>query len=218
MHNFASNRQKKVLRFFEIPFSPNISKDAAGWKIANLFADDDLRERWRTYVYLTKDFDCDTDQLKPFDQDQLNALVIPDDWNSSEEIQKFKDELVANLIENNNNAPYDNPQPVIKFSGSTFAFTGKFDFGTREECQNAVMRLGGFAPSPPTINCNLNYLVIGTQGSPVYKRGSYGTKIEKAILSRREYGSPSILSEDHWVQEMAKISNSCGGRLVRGGQ
>ena len=204
MHNFASNRQKKVLRFFGILFSPNISNGAAGWEIANLFADDDLREQWRKYLYLTKDFGSDTDQLKPFDQDQLNALVIPDDLHISEEIQKFKDELVANFLKNNNNAPYDNPQPSIKFLGSTFAFTGKFDFGTRKECQNAVVRLGGVVSSTPTINSNLNYLVIGTQGSPVYKRGSYGTKIEKAILSRRECGSPSILSEDHWIQEMAK--------------
>ena len=118
-------------------------------------------------------------------------------------MQKFKDELVANLLENNNNAPYDNPQPLIKFSGSTFAFTGKFDFGTRKECQNAVVGLGGVASNK--INCNLNYLVIGTQGSPCYKCGSYGTKIEKAILSRREFGSPSILSEDHWKQEMTAL-------------
>ena len=109
--------------FFGIHFSPNISNGAAGWEIANLFADDDLREWWRKYLYLTKDFDSDTDQLKPFDQDELNAVVIPDDWHSSDEMQKFKDELVANLLENNNNAPYDNPQPLIKFSGSTFGWS-----------------------------------------------------------------------------------------------
>ncbi|MCI5228043.1 MAG: hypothetical protein D3918_15670 [Candidatus Electrothrix sp. AX2] len=202
MRNLASNRQKKLLRFFGIHFSPNISSGAAGWEIANLLADDDLREWWRKYLYLTKDFDSDTDQLKPFDQEELNAVVIPDDWHSSDEKQKFKDELIANLLENNNNAPYDNPQPVINFLDSTFAFTGKFDFGARRECQNAVVGLGGVASNK--INGNLNYLVIGTQGSPCYKRGAYGTKIEKAILSRRKFGSPSILSEDHWTKEMAK--------------
>lgn len=202
MNDLASNRQKKLLRFFGIRFSPNISNGAAGWEIANLLADDDLRERWRKYLYLTKDFDSDTDQLKMFDRDQLAGIVIPDDWHSSAEIQKFKDELVANLLVDN--APYDNPQPSIQFSNSTFAFTGKFNLGTRKECQNAVSALRGVATDSPAINRNLDYLVIGTQGSPVYKRGSYGTKIEKAILSRREFGSPSIVSEDHWTQQMAK--------------
>ena len=202
MHDLASNRQKKLLRFFGIRFSPNISNGAAGWEIANLLADDDLRDRWRKYLYLTKDFDSDNDQLKTFDRDQLDHVVIPDDWHSSHEIQKFKDELVANLLVDN--APYDNPQPSIQFSNSTFAFTGKFNFGTRKECQNAVSGLGGAATDNPAINRNLDYLVIGTQGSPAYKRGSYGTKIEKAILSRCEFGSPSIVSEDHWTQQMAK--------------
>lgn len=63
--------------------------------------------------------------------------------------------------------------------------------------------IGGVAPTKPTINRNIDYLVIGTQGSPAYKRGSYGSKIEKAILARREFGSPSIVSEDHWANQMA---------------
>jgi len=202
MNDLASNRQKKLLRFFGVQFSPNISIGAAGWEIANLLSDDDLRERWRKYLYLTKDFDSETDQLKPFDQNQLDAVVIPDEWHSSGEIQDFKDELVAGLLENN--APYDNPQPSILFSNRTFAFTGKFNFGARKECQNAVSALGGAASGNPAINRNLDYLVIGTQGSPAYKRGSYGTKIEKAVLSRRDFGSPAIVSEDHWAHEMSK--------------
>ena len=44
-----------------------MSSGEAGWEIANLFADDERREEWRKYLYLTKDFDSDTDQLKPFD-------------------------------------------------------------------------------------------------------------------------------------------------------
>jgi hypothetical protein len=202
MDTLATNRQKKLLRFFGIRFSPNIRTGAAGWEIANLLADDALREQWRKYLYITRDFDSETDLLKPFDRDQLETVVIPEGWHSSVEIQKFKDELVANLLESN--TPYDKPQPAIQFSARTFAFTGKFNFGTRNECQNAVSNVGGVAPDKPTINQKLDYLVIGTQGSPVYKRGSYGTKIEKAILSRREHGTPSIVSEDHWTQEMAK--------------
>ena len=202
MQNLATNRQKKLLRFFNIRFSPNISNGAAGWEIASLLADDERRERWRKYLYLTKDFDSETDKLQPYDVSALSATVVPEDWHSSKEIQHFKDELVANLL--GNEAPYDNPQPEIQFAGRTFAFTGKFNFGSRKECQSAVNGVGGIAAAKPAINRNLDYLVIGTQGSPDYKMDSYGSKIEKAILSRREFGSPAVISEDHWAQEMTK--------------
>ena len=52
-----SNRQKKILRFFEVPFSPRISEGAAGLEVAALMESEANRERWRRYVYLTKDFD-----------------------------------------------------------------------------------------------------------------------------------------------------------------
>ena len=32
----ASNRQKKLLRFFDVPFSPKISAGAAGWETATV--------------------------------------------------------------------------------------------------------------------------------------------------------------------------------------
>jgi len=49
------------------------------------------------------------------------------------------------------------------------------------------------------VSADLDFLVIGTQGSRAWKRGSYGRKIEKAIFLRRENGKPAILSEDHCI-------------------
>jgi hypothetical protein len=54
------------------------------------------RESWRRYLYLTKDFDVNSDHLLSFDEKFLNELIIPEDWSSSEEIKKFHSELVAN--------------------------------------------------------------------------------------------------------------------------
>jgi hypothetical protein len=193
----ASNRQKKLLRFFEVPFSANITIGAAGWEIAAVMANEECRERWRRYLFLTKDFDSNTDALKPFDMEALRAVRIPDDWSGSDAFRQFRDELVDALLLDE--SLFDRPQPRLMFNKRTFVFTGKFVFGTRKDCQNAVLSRGGFAPDQKSVSHLVDYLVIGTEGSKTWRRGTYGNKIEEAILSRRDYGSPAIISEEHWV-------------------
>jgi hypothetical protein len=194
----ASNRQKKLLRFFKIP--PGISAGAAGWEIAGIMSNEECRERWRRYLYFTKDFDSDSDQLKPFDEADLESLEVPDGWSDSEAVQQFKDELVAAILEDE--SPFDRPQPRVVFKGRSFIFTGKFSYGTRGACQEAVIARGGSAPNKQSISRLLDYLVIGEEGSHAWKKGSYGNKIEAAILSRRDYGSPAIISEEHWTKAL----------------
>ena len=99
----------------------------------------------------------------------------------------------------NDESPFDRPQPSVSFPKRTFIFTGKFAFGTRKACQDAVISRGGSAPDQKTVSHLVDYLVIGTDGSKAWRRGTYGNKIEDAILSRRDYGSPAIISEEHWV-------------------
>lgn len=193
----ATNRQKKILRFFKIPFYPNISMGAAGWEISDLMKDSECREQWRRYLYLTKDFDSDNDQLKSFDEEEFANIEVPKDWSSSESLKKFREELVANVLADN--SPFDQPQPHVEFKNKSFMFTGKFSFGTRKACQLVVIEHGGYAPSKKVVSREIDYLVIGVQGSVDWKNGSYGNKIEKAILSRREHGAPSIISEEHWA-------------------
>jgi NAD-dependent DNA ligase len=84
-------------------------------------------------------------------------------------------------------------------------FTGKFSFGTRKECQAAVIDRGGYAPSRKSVSSETDYLVIGAEGSKDWKRGSYGNKIEAGILSRREHGIPAIISEEHWVSQIGEV-------------
>jgi len=201
-HANANNRQKKILTFFGISYSPNITTGAAGWEIAALMENEANREKWRKYLYLTKDYDSETPDLAPFDPNELENVIIPDDWSSSLEKLGIYDEIVGQEI--SSGAPFDVPAPEIDFEGTTFLFTGKFEFGTREACQAAVTERGGSAPSQQSVSRAIDYLVIGAGGSKSWKRGSYGNKIQAAILSRRIHGTPAIVSEKQWAEQLSK--------------
>ena len=198
----ATNRQKKLLSFFRVHYSPNISEGAAGWEIGAIMQDEKCSERWRRYLYMTKDFDSDSPALKPFDDAQLQSVEIPEDWNASDAMQQFRDEVVAGELVDS--SPFDQPQPPVEFAGKSFIFTGKFSLGTRKKCQAAVIDRGGYAPSQKSVSREIDYLIIGAEGSKDWKRDSYGNKIEAAILSRREHGTPAIISEEHWVSQIGK--------------
>jgi len=193
----ATNRQKKLLTFFGIRFAPNISTGAAGWEISSIMNEERNRERWRRYLYVTKDFDSDSSLPIKFDPAELENAVIPVDWSASDERQKIYDDIVWQVM--SDGSPFDDPAPKVIFRQHSFVFTGKFDFGTREVCQIAVTERGGSAPSQNNISREIDFLVIGSSGSKAWKRGSYGNKIEAAILSRREHGTPAIISEKHWI-------------------
>ena len=144
-------------------------------------------------MYLTKDFGSQSDELLQYQEDDLERIEVPKDWDAERAVQAFREEMAAQILASE--SPYDNPQPNIEFYRHSFCFTGKFDFGPRKFCKALVEEKGGIAAK--SVSDGLDFLVIGTQGSPVWKRGSYGTKIEKAIVLRREQGKPAIVSEDH---------------------
>jgi NAD-dependent DNA ligase len=196
----ATNRQKKILNFFKVTFSPKISVGAAGWEIAGLMANEDNRNKWKKYLYITKDYDDESPNPAIVDTMELENTVIPDDWNLSDERQDYLDKIVN--LEMSDGSPFDNPTPEINFEGFSFIFTGKFEFGSREECQEAVVKRGGIAPSQKSISRSIDYLVIGSGGSTSWKRGSYGNKIEAAIISRRLHGTPAIISESDWLEQL----------------
>ena len=169
-------------------------------QIAALMESEANREQWRRYVYLTKDFDTESDQLLTFDPKELGAVEIPEGWSASAAVQKFREELVEKELADD--SPFDKPQPPVEFRGRSFIFTGNFAYGSRKACQEAVIERGGRAPSQKFASREIDYLVVGNDGSKTWKRGSYGNKIESAILARREYGTPAIISEEHWVSSL----------------
>lgn len=196
MRSEASNRQKKVLKFFGVDFGPSITVGAAGWEIDWLMSEPQKYDRWRRYLYLTHDFDNDTDDLRPFSEKALQDVVVPDNWRPQAEIDAFQAKLAESII--TEQSPYDSPQPPVVFEEKSFVFTGKFHCGARKECEGAVIERGGECPKVGHVSHNIDYLVIGENGSAAWKRGSYGTKIESAIIARRGHGAPAIISEMHW--------------------
>ena len=89
------------------------------------------------------------------------------------------------------------PVPEIRFAGASFAFTGKFASGTRAECHEAVTELGAVAQNE--VNHSTDYLTIGNEGGENWHQGSYGRKIEKALILRMETDKPVILAEGDWL-------------------
>jgi NAD-dependent DNA ligase len=129
---------------------------------------------------------------------ELKKIEFPDGENVSDAINRYRTKIVeSEMIDG---SPFDTPQPPVKFSGKKFVFTGKFSFGTRKDCQKVVKEKGGEAASRGQVGSTIDYLVIGTEGSKDWNRGSYGSKIEAAIISRKNHGTPAIISEEHWIK------------------
>ena len=194
-----TNRQIKVLKFFHADLPPN--KGVASGIIIRLFRKEENRELWEKYVYHAGDESQDGADLMPFDLEELRAVVIPDDWKPKQTSglpnkrrERLRELIVEMLREG---SPFDDPVPEIRFAGASFAFTGKFASGTRAECQEAVTELGAVAQNE--VNHRTDYLTIGNEGSENWHQGSYGRKIEKALILRMETDKPVILAEGDWL-------------------
>lgn len=94
--------------------------------------------------------------------------------------------------------PLNAPPPEVVVNGSSFCFTGVFDYGRRAECESAVIKRGGIPISGVTKK--LDYLVIGNIGSEVWRHSSFGSKIAKAVDYREAGARISIINEMHWRQ------------------
>ena len=196
----ATNRQKKVLRFFGLTYSPNISLGAAGWEIGNIFHSGGDKERWNRYLLATGDFDGESDELSNFTEEMLNSVEIPDGLTAYDVVSRQRKEFVEEQM--SDGSPFDSPAPEIQVPGKSFLFTGRFELGSRAACQKAVVERGGIAPSVKSVGPEIDYLVIGEKGSSHWSHGSYGNKIESAILKRRELGNLAIVSEAHWKDSL----------------
>lgn len=185
-----------MLRFFDLDCAPDLSAGAAGWEIGRLFDWEPNRELWTRYVYLTQDFDGTSPDLKPYDRAALAALVMPDGSPWPGDARQAREEIAAQILKDA--SPFDAPQPAITFAGKVFLFTGKFEFGTRTKCQQAVRERGGVPSESESADQLVDYLVVGAKGNPTWAHDGYGRKIEAAVVSRRSCGLPAIVSEAHW--------------------
>ena len=96
--------------------------------------------------------------------------------------------------------PMTHPEPDIRFEGSTFSLTGRFVFGTKQECEEAIEDLGGMVVPAPTTETD--YLVIGELGSPDWVHSTFGRSIEKTVELNEHGHDIAIVSEEHWVNQL----------------
>ncbi len=191
-----SNRLLKLLRFFEIPNPDDLSAGEA-WELRSaIFEDPAKKERWNKYVYLTGDVNSESADLKRFDPVALEAVILPPDWSAARAEREYREQMAARILKE---IPlYDTPQPPVKFAGRVFLFTGRFDFGTRTRCEQAVRQRGGLVPEDKEVSHLIDYLVVGAEGSARWKHEAYGAKIEAAVVERHIHGKPAIIAEEHW--------------------
>lgn len=192
----ATNRQIKVLRFYRVPLPEMFSVAQASWEIADLWANEENRLSWEKYVFLTGDVDDDSSDLRPYDPAALRSVILPDGWVSSAAVHQHREALAASLLEND--APYDRPEPAVFFGNKLFVFTGRFEFGSRNNCEQSILERHGRVADSVSTAYRTDYLVIGAKGSQHWKHGRYGSKIEQAVLQRRQHRQPAIISESHW--------------------
>jgi NAD-dependent DNA ligase len=181
-----------------------LSKGRAGGIIGRLFSDPVNKHLWTAYVYTTGDEDDSTSELRPHDRAALAHVVIPEDWRprsrspASNEKRKALEILVADLLKEG--SPFDDPFPEISIAGKCFSFTGRFEFGSRSACQQAVVSRGGSVTD--SVTSKTDVLVIGSDANPTWAHGSYGNKIEAAMVSRMQSGKPAIIPEAFWKEHL----------------
>ncbi len=188
----ASNRQLKLMRLFGASVAGGISADEAKRAISNILADPANRARWDKYVFLTHDLTSESAHPKPFDPAALDGVVVPQGWYAARAEREYREEMAAKILKNN--APYDVPPPPVVFRDRIFLFTGRFEFGARTLCEQAVLDRGGLIPESAQVSHVIDYLVVGAKGSDRWKRGAYGSKIEAAVVERDIHGKPAIIN------------------------
>ena len=115
-------------------------------------------------------------------------------------LQKFSGgEAKSDEVFKTTRLPVCSPAPKINFQGSNFLFTGTCAFGTRQQCQGVIERLGGI--NITSVTRKLDYLILGDYVTSSWAHETFGRKIEKA-MQYRDAGIPlSIVTEEHWLTE-----------------
>ncbi len=87
---------------------------------------------------------------------------------------------------------------ALDFEARLFCLTGKFVYGPRQKCENAITDRGGVVH--PRVVAYSDYLVIGTLTSRDWAHTSHGRKIESAIKANEEGSAIKIIAEEDWTR------------------
>ena len=196
----ATAGQLKVLRFFGNNIRKPLTKGVCSGIIGRLFSNPENKHLWNAYVYTTGDYDRSSTDLQPHDKAVLARTEIPSEWKPERgspipgKTYKALEQLVAEVLEDG--SPFDDPLPEIIIAGTTFCFTAKFLFGTRKECEAAIVSRGG--STTDGITSKTDVLVIGDTPNPNWSHGSYGNKIVNAMILKLHHQKPLIIPERYW--------------------
>lgn len=201
----ATARQLKLLRFFGFDVSKPITKGVCSGIISRIFSDSANKHLWAAYVFKTGDEGDESNELMPHDKNELRAISIPEDWrpksnSGSSSMRQALEGMVAGILKDG--SPFDDPLPEVVIEGTAFCFTGEFEFGTRKDCQNAVIKRGGTVTDGVTRKTQV--LVIGNDPNPNWSHGSYGNKIADAMILRLQYTKPNIVPELLWQKLLSE--------------
>ena len=188
-----------MLRFFDIDISRPLSNGFCSGIIGRLFSDPTNKHLWTAYVYTTGDEEHVSTDLRPHDKTVLARTEIPSDWHPKRgpitpKTRKALEQVIEDVLKDG--SPFDDPLPEVTIAGTTFCFTGQFEFGTRKECQAAVTSRGG--TTTDNITNKTEVLVIGNDPNPNWAHGSYGNKISEAMVLKLQRRKPIIISELYW--------------------
>ena len=89
---------------------------------------------------------------------------------------------------------------LIEYPASKFCLTGDFVFGTRSRCEGEIKKRGG-TPCK-AVTKTLRYLLVGSLGSPEWKHGSFGSKVEKAMAYKQNGCPILIVDEQCWTRSL----------------
>lgn len=195
----ATNRQLKLLKFFGVDVSRSMTKGTCSGIISRIISEPSKKQLWTAYVFTTGDEDDSSTELLPHDLTALSKVSIPEGWrpkssSDSSSTRKAHEDIVADILKEG--SPFDDPMPEIAIVGTSFCFTGEFDFGSRKECQAAVISRGGAITTGVTRKTQV--LVIGNDPNPNWSHGGYGNKIADAMILRLQYSQPHIVPELLW--------------------
>lgn len=198
----ATNRQKKVLKFFDC-FESGMSKGQASVEIYKIFRNQKFRDHWNRYLYLTEDFGSDDDELKKYDYETLTAIVVPEDWAPAH--RKIRPKRKIRDIENildilKEGVPFDEPVPEITFNGKKFCLTGTFTSGNRLECEAKIKERGGVCSHKPS--SETDYLVVGGFPTRSWSNEKFGNKIIEGLAHKLKGAKLAIVSEQRWMNAL----------------
>lgn len=97
--------------------------------------------------------------------------------------------------------PLNKPLPEVEFTGKSFCLTGRFVFGSKVDCEETILEMGGHVVDAPT--GETDFLVIGEMSSPEWVHTTFGRAIEHAVQLREDGSKIAIISEEHWVDALA---------------